>query len=178
MLYVQRSEARRHDYQEALKTVDASGIVYVDESGFDHLPIREYGRCLKGQLLTGERSGLRFSRTSIIAGLQGNSPIAPMVFKGYCNTEVVLAWVQKMLLPELKKGQTVIWDNATFHKSGRIADAFEDAGVTLMFLPPYSPDLNPIEAFWGVVKAKVRRLKEETLHISQALEKVFKSFLK
>jgi transposase len=178
MLYAQRDEEKRQEYQQALETVDATGIVYVDESGFDDLPIREYGRCLKGKPLLGERSGLRFARTSIIAGLQGNTPIAPMVFKGYCNTEVVLAWVEKMLLPELKRGQTVVWDNASFHKSPKIAEAFEKAGVGLLFLPPYSPDLNPIEPFWGVVKAKVRRLKEEALHVVEALGKVFKSFIK
>jgi transposase len=148
----------------------------VDESGLDSCLIREYGRCAKGDRLMGERSGLRFARTSIIAGFHQNRPIAPMYFKGYCDTEVVLSWVNEMLLPQLNAGQTVIWDNATFHKSPRIAEAFEQAGVRLLFLPPYSPDLNPIEQFWSVVKARIRRLKEEVFHITEALEKVFKCF--
>jgi len=148
----------------------------VDESGFDAPLIREYGYSPKGQRLLGERSGQRFARTSIIAGLLENRPIAPMVFKGYCNTAVVLAWVKEMLIPELKSGMTVIWDNATFHKSPSIQDAFNSAGIDLIFLPPYSPDLNPIEQFWARLKSKMRRLKEEKFHVIQVLEKVFKSF--
>jgi transposase len=175
-LYSQRNEEKRQEYQQALSQVDAAGIVYVDESGFNNCLIREYGRCAKGQRLMGERSGQRFARTSIIAGLQGKTPVAPMVFRGHCDTEVVLSWVNEMLLPELRAGQTVIWDNATFHKSSRLADAFESAGVTLLFLPPYSPDLNPIEQFWSVLKAKVRRLKDEVFHIEDALKKVFNYF--
>lgn len=149
----------------------------MDESGFDAPLIREYGYCPKGQRLLGERSGQRFTRTSIIAGLRENNPIAPMVFKGYCNTAVVLAWVKEMLIAELKSGMTVIWDNATFHKSPLIQDAFNSAGIDLIFLPPYSPDLNPIEQFWARLKSKMRRLKEEKRHVVQVLEKVFKSFL-
>jgi transposase len=175
-LYSQRNEEKRQEFQQALKDIDAAGIVYVDESGFNDCLIREYGRCAKGDRLMGERSGQRFARTSIIAGLQVKVPVAPMVFKGHCDTEVVLAWVKEMLLPELSAGQTVVWDNATFHKSPRIAEAFEQAGVRLLFLPPYSPDLNPIEQFWSVLKAKVRRLKDEVLHIEDALKKVFGSF--
>ncbi len=150
--------------------------MYVDESGFDAPLIREYGYSPKGQRLMGERSGQRFARTSIIAGLQENQPIAPMTFKGYCNTEVVLAWVKEMLIPELKSGMTVIWDNATFHKSPRIQEAFHAAWIHLLFLPPYSPDFNPIEPFWARLKANIRRITTSYSHISQALDKVFGYF--
>ena len=108
-----------------------------------------------------------------IAGLQENQPIAPMIFKGYCNTEVVLTWVKEMLIPDLKSGMTVIWDNATFHKSPKIKEAFAEAGIDMIFLPPYSPDLNPIEQFWATLKSWIRALNEPHLHISQALLKVF-----
>jgi len=96
-----------------------------------------------------------------------------MEFKGYCNTEVVLCWVNEMLIPALNPGDVVIWDNATFHKSRKLAQAFEEAGISLLFLPPYSPDLNPIEQFWAWLKAWIRALNEPTLHISPALTKVF-----
>ena len=79
-----------------------------------------------------------------MAGLKNNEPLAPMAFKGYCDTDVVLTWLKEWLIPVLKPGDTIIWDNATFHKSPAIRKAIETAGCHLLFLPPYSPDLNPV----------------------------------
>jgi transposase len=153
--------------------IPESKRVYVDETGFDGPLVREYAYTTVGQRVLGERTGKRFARTSLIAGLKEGEPIAPMEFKGYCNTDVVLAWVQTMLIPSLKPGDVVIWDNATFHKSTRLAEAFEKANIGLVFLPPYSPDLNPIEHFWATLKSAIRSLNQPLLHISQALAKVF-----
>lgn len=150
--------------------------VYVDETGFEAPLIRPYAYSPIGQKIVGEHTGKRFARTSLIAGLKENKPLAPMAFKGYCNTEVVLAWVEQMLIPALNPGDVVIWDNATFHKSKQLAQLFEKAGIGLLFLPPYSPDLNPIEQFWAWLKARIRQLNEPVLHISQALTKVFGNF--
>lgn len=151
--------------------------VYVDETGFDAPLMREHGYARRGVKLLGERTGKRFARTSLIAGLKGDKPLAPMEFKGYCDTTVVLTWVKDMLIPALKPGDVVIWDNATFHKSPKIAEALREAGIGLLFLPPYSPDLNPIEQFWATLKAWIRALNEPLLHIAQALTKVFKNIL-
>jgi transposase len=96
-------------------------------------------------------SGKRYARTSIIAGLQNNSMIAPLVFKGYCDTDVVLTWVKEVLLPEIPLGSVIIWDNASFHKSEKLQQLIEAAGSQLLFLPAYSPDLNPIEGWWAVL---------------------------
>lgn len=145
----------------------------MDETGFDAPLVREYGYAKIGEKIRGERTGKRFARTSLIAGLKQTQPIAPMEFKGYCNTEVVLAWVKEILIPNLEPGDVVIWDNATFHKSKQFVEAFEQGGIQLLFLPPYSPDLNPIEQFWATLKAWIRNLNQPTLHISQALSKVF-----
>ena len=175
-LYQERNEEKRQEFAQTLKEITPERLVYVDESGFDSPLIREYGYCVKGKRLMGEKSGKRFARTSIIAGLREGKPVAPMQFKGYCNTEVVLAWVKDGLLPELTRGDVVVMDNASFHKSPRIAEAFEQAGVRLLFLPPYSPDLNPIEQFWSELKAKIRRLCRDPIHIANALSIVFQSF--
>jgi transposase len=109
----------------------------------------------------------------LIAGLKEGQSVAPMEFKGYCNTEVVLSWVKNMLIPDLKPGDVVIWDNATFHRSAKLAEALKLAGIDLLFLPAYSPDLNPIEQFWAWLKAWIRALNQPFLHISKALSKVF-----
>jgi transposase len=76
-----------------------------------------------------------------------NKSIAPMVFNGSCNTELFNAWVEQFLIKELKRGQVVIMDNAAFHKSLKTKELIESVGCKLIFLPPYSPDLNPIEKF-------------------------------
>ena len=175
-LYRQRNEEKRLEFAKTLIDLDHERLVYVDESGFDAPLIREYGYSVKGERLMGERSGQRFARTSIIAGLQGGKPVAPLHFQGYCNTEVVLSWVEKMLIPSLQAGDVVIMDNASFHKSFRIKEAFENAGMRLLFLPPYSPDLNPIEQFWSELKAKVRRVCRDPIHIVEALSIVFHCF--
>lgn len=145
----------------------------MDETGFDAPIIREFAYGIAGERLIGERTGKRFARTSLIGGLKAGQPIAPMEFKGYCNTDVVLCWVKQMLIPSLKPGDVVIWDNATFHKSSKLAETLLQAGIGLLFLPPYSPDLNPIEQFWSWLKAWIRALNQPCLHISQALAQVF-----
>jgi transposase len=85
--------------------------------------------------------------TNIIAGYINKRCIAPMIFQGTCNTLVFNTWVEEVLLKELKPGQTVIMDNASFHKSPKIKELIESRGCELMYLPPYSPDLNP--KFWA-----------------------------
>lgn len=86
-----------------------------------------------------------------------NNIIAPLVFEGYTNTDVFITYLDKVLVPLLQKGQVVIMDNAAFHKSPRIKKIIENAGCFLIFLPAYSPDLNPIEHFWYSIKNKFRK---------------------
>lgn len=147
----------------------------MDETGFNEPVIREFGYGKKGERVVGERTGKRFARTSLIAGLKNNKPLAPLEFKGYCDSEVVLAWVREQLIPALEPGDVVIWDNAAFHRSPKLRQALEDAGMGLLFLAPYSPDLNPIEQFWAWLKAWIRQLNQPLLHISQTLTLVFQT---
>ena len=102
--------------------------------------------------MIGKKSGKYYERTNIVAGLVNNKPIAPMVFNGTCNTKLFEAWVKEFLIKELKPGQVVIMDNATFYKSNRIRELIESVKYKIIFLPPYSPDLNPIEKFWANMK--------------------------
>jgi putative transposase len=147
--------------------------VYVDECGLDESIHRDYARSPVGQKVMADISGKRAERTSIIAGLNQENTLAPWYFKGYCNTEVILLWVKEVFLPCLKAGMTIIWDNATFHTSSQIKKLIESAGCTLIFLPTYSPDLNPIEHYWAKLKAEIRRIREGDMTIPQALEKIF-----
>jgi len=152
-------------------------LVYVDECGLEESVRREYARAPKGESSLDNITGKRKRRTSIIAGLNQGKALAPMYFQGYCNTEVVLAWVQKVLIPRLKAGMVVIMDNASFHKSSKIRARIEAAGCKLLFLPAYSPDLNPIEQFWSALKARIRRFRTGKMTIPQALCKLFREAL-
>lgn len=148
--------------------------MYVDECGLDESIQRSYVRAPIGQKVLEDISGNRTARTSIIAGLNQKNILAPWHFSGYCNTEVILTWVKNELLPTLRAGLTIIWDNATFHQSAQIKTLIESMGCKLIFLPPYSPDLNPIEHYWAKLKAHIRRIKIGQMTIPETLALIFK----
>ena len=79
-----------------------------------------------------------------------------MVFNGSCNTELFENWVEQFLIKELKSGQVIVMDNASFHKSQKTQELIESVGCRIIFLPPYSPDLNPIEKFWANMKRWIK----------------------
>jgi transposase len=110
----------------------------------------------KGEMLTGKKSGKYYERTNIIAGYVNKKSIAPMVFNGSCNTLLFESWIEQFLIKELEPNQVVIMDNASFHKSQKTKELIESVGCKLIFLPPYSPDLNPIEKFWANMKRWIK----------------------
>lgn len=141
--------------------------MYIDEAGIDNQLYREYGRAPRGQKIYGEIAGKKRERVSIIGGLMGKTFIAPFTFQGGCNSDVFNAWLEKILLPALPKGTTIIMDNAAFHKSAKTRELIETFGCYLLFLPTYSPDLNPIEHWWHKIKSILRPLIQqnyENLH--------------
>lgn len=97
-------------------------------------------------------------RVSIIAALSQGKLIAPLTFEGSCNRIVFEKWLLENLLPILLPGQTIILDNASFHKSEKIKELIETAKCELKYLPPYSPDLNEIEHYWFPIKNRVRKM--------------------
>jgi hypothetical protein len=172
-LYKERNEEKRKTFQREIETFNPANLVYVDECGLDERISRNYARAPIGQKIMADITGNRTQRTSIIAGLNQKNTLAPWHFQGYCNTDVILTWVKNELLPALKVGMTVIWDNATFHKSPKIKELLESVGCNLVFLPPYSPDLNPIEHFWAKLKAQIRRFRQDAMTIPETLNLLF-----
>ncbi|MGL9719173.1 MAG: IS630 family transposase [Wolbachia sp.] len=111
---------------------------------------------------------------SIIGALNEGRIKAPWVIEGHCNSEVFEAYVEHILVPVLKDGPTVVLDNASFHKSERTRNLIENAGCKVLFLPPYSPDLNPIEKFWFAIKHAIRKvLPNFWPNINSAIDFVF-----
>ena len=154
---MEADESKRDNYKKEIKFIPTQNIVYIDESGIDMTICEEKGWGKKGEKLVGKKSGKYYERTNIIAGLISNELIAPMVFNGSCNTQVFESWVEQFLIKELKPGQVVVMDNASFHKSQKTKKLIESVGCRLLFLPPYSPDLNPIEKFWANMKRWIRQ---------------------
>lgn len=134
----------------------------MDESGIDDNETYPYAWGAQGQRVYGIKKGNRAKRLSIISALNENNLQAPFVFEGYCNRDVIHLYIEQFLVPTLKPGQIVIMDNASFHKSKRIKEAIEKAQCQLLYLPAYSPDLNPIEHFWAAIKNSIRKVLART----------------
>lgn len=147
-------------------------MVFVDESGIDRHLHREHCRAPKGKQVYEAVSGRKFERCSIVAGKCGKEILAPFGYYGTCNSELFLKWVKEMLVPNLKENQIVIMDNASIHKSPKIREAIEEAGCSLVYQPPYSPDLNPIEHFWSHLKQKIGALQQKFKSIFDAIQYV------
>ena len=145
-----------------------NNIIYLDESGIDDNESYPYGWSKQGFRCHSTKSGKRTERVSFIGALNQNHFIASMVFNGYCNRKVFEIYIERCLLPVLKKGQIVIADNASFHKSIKAQELIESAGCILKFLPPYSPDFNPIEHCWFHIKNNVRKLLDKGQNLFEA----------
>ncbi len=136
---------------------------------------RLWGRVLGGQRLHAHAPGGRWSTTTMIAALRITGPTAPMVINGPVDTEVFRAYVQQVLVPTLRPHDIVVMDNLSSHKAPDIRSRIEEVGAHLSYVPPYSPDLNPIEGMWSKVKNALRSASartEDTLYnaIAHALK--------
>lgn len=133
-------------------------MIYIDETGFAPSTCRDYGWAKKGLRVRGMQQANLRPRTSLVGAYWNKQLIAPMLFEGSCNAELFNDWLEHQLLPSLLVGSVLVMDNATFHKTERTYRLIEDAGCELLFLSPYSPDLNPIEKLWANIKRKWRQV--------------------
>jgi transposase len=171
---VEANKEKRDKYQEVIKDIPLQNLVYIDESGIDMTVCKDRGWGKKSEKLVGKKSGKYYERTNIIAGYVNRKSIAPMVFNGSCNSDLFNAWIEQFLIKELKPGQVVIMDNASFHKSQKTKELIESVGCIVIFLPPYSPDLNPIEKFWANMKRWIKQQIENFEHLFDSIVFFFK----
>ena len=128
--------------------------MHVDECGFEPTTCRRYGWSAHGQKVHGEFSGNKRPRTTLIAAKHQSRIIGTILFEGSTDAEVFNYWLQNHLLSELPKQTTIIMDNASFHKTAATRDIIRKSGNSLLYLPAYSPDMNPIEQDFAVIKKR------------------------
>lgn len=138
--------------------------VHIDECGFASSTARRYGYAPKGHRVDGLVSGQRRPRTSLLAARIEGRLDEPLLFEGTCDTAVFNTWLKTRLCPRLTAQHLVIMDNAAFHKSAETAELIEATGATLLFLPPYSPDFNPIEQDFAALKKRREYQDHATLN--------------
>jgi transposase len=163
----------REEYQKILKQIPQENLIYLDESGFDLNMKKEYGWKKKGQRLYDNKSGNRKNKRITVISAYSNQTkdlIAPIYFEGNTDTKIFNQWIQEFLIPELKPNQTLILDNATFHKSSKTRELIESANCKLLYLPPYSPDFNPIEQKWSHVKNQVKKIRNKFEDFTKCLD--------
>lgn len=143
--------------------------MYIDESGFATDMPRTRGYALKGKRCYGTYDWHARERTNVIGAIVNFSFITVCLFNSYIDSDIFYAWIAQDLLPKIDKKSVLVMDNASFHKRQDMIEIIKENGHILEYLPPYSPDLNPIEHKWFVAKALRRRNKA-------TIEGIFKNY--
>jgi transposase len=154
--------AKRAGWHESLAGESSARLVFVDESGANTRMTRWRGRSLAGQRLVARIPHGHYQTSTLIAGVRLKGACAPWLFDGAMDGEMFLAWVREGLVADLQAGDVVVMDNLATHKVQGVREAIEAAGARLLYLPPYSPDFNPIENLWSKIKQILRSLSPRT----------------
>lgn len=149
--------------QAIADTLEPSRLVFIDETWASTSMTRTHGRCPRGKRLVMDVPHGHWMTTTFVAALRVDGLTAPTVVDGPMNGDVFVAYVEQQLAPALRSGDIVIMDNLSSHKRSAVRQAIEAAGATLRYLPPYSPDLNPIENVFSKLKAKLRAAAKRTI---------------
>jgi transposase len=142
--------------------MDAARFVFLDETGLTTKMTRLYGRSHRGERLVGAVPHGHWRTTTFTAGLRQSGIIAPLVLDGPMTGAAFRAYVEQALAPALQPGDVVVMDNLAAHKVAGVSEAIATAGASLLYLPPYSPDLNPIEQLFAKLKALLRKAAART----------------
>jgi transposase len=152
----------RQDWKASQGTLEAGKLVFVDETGANTKLVRTHGRGPKGQRVHGKAPWGHWQTTTFVGALRAGGITAPMVLDGAMNGPAFLAYVRQVLAPSLAPGDIVVLDNLGAHKVSGVRAAIEAVGATLRYLPPYSPDLNPIELAFAKLKGLLRKAGART----------------
>jgi transposase len=154
--------AQRHQWAEWMDEIDLDRFIFIDESHAKTTMTRRYGRAPRGERVVDHAPAGKYHCTTILGALRHDGTIAAMVYEGGTTVPVMQAFAEGPLQEVIRPGDIVVMDNLSAHKDARVVAAIESAGAVVGFLPPYSPDLNPIEKMWSKVKAILRSAKART----------------
>jgi transposase len=155
--------SRRRAWFDGQADLEPARLVFLDETWAKTNMARSHGRCRRGERLRMGAPHGHWQTSTVVAGLTLRGWVAPFVFSGPINREAFEAWVEQGLVPELRPGDIVVLDNLSSHKGTRARALIEATGARLLFLPPYSPDFNPIENAFAKLKALLRKAAERTV---------------
>lgn len=155
--------AARQQWIAQQPQLDPSRLIFIDETGTstNMAPVR--GRCRRGERLIGRVPHGHWKITTFVGALRQDGIVAPFVIDRPMNGDIFLAYLDRCLVPCLTPGDTVIVDNLAAHKVAGVRERIEAVGARLLYLPPYSPDLNPIELAFAKLKALLRRAAERSI---------------
>jgi transposase len=156
-------KAKRIAHAARMPGLDPKTLVFLDETGANTKMTRRYGRAPRGQRVIKAVPHGHWKTTTFVAALRADGLVAPMVIDGAMNGDLFVAYVEQVLVPALRVGDIVLMDNLSSHKRVAAVRAIERAGCSVVYLPPYSPDYNPIELAFAKIKARLRAAELRTV---------------
>jgi transposase len=154
---------RRCDWFEGQPDLDPTKLIFIDETGASTNLARKGGRCRRGRRLHAAVPHGHYKTVTLVAGVSLRGIVAPKVHDRPINAALFEEWVETYLVPTLSKGDIVVMDNLSAHKRPQVEELIKAAGAELRYLPPYSPDMNPIEKAFSKLKAHLRKIAERTV---------------
>jgi len=168
---------KRAIFRGRMARIDWDRLVFLDEVGAHTALLRLYGRAPRGQRVVDHAPQAHWEMTTLISAVRREGVVASLMFPGATDEMAFRTYLEQVLIPALRPGDIVVLDNLAAHRVGAVARAIRKAGAGVWYLPPYSPDFNPIEKVWSKVKAFLRKAAARTREalwdaIGQALEAV------
>lgn len=158
-------KAAREEWNKTLKQCDPEKLVFLDESGINTDMSRRYGRAIGGERSVDKAPLNTPANTTILSSVRLNGETAYTTYSGGTTREKFLDYLENVLIPTLHEGDIVVMDNMRTHHVKEVRTLLQKAGMKLLYLPPYSPDFNPIEMMWSKIKAILRKLKIRSLSL-------------
>ena len=169
----EENRRRREAFLIRLRSISPEELIYLDESGVSTQMTRRYARAPRGVRVHETTPEGNWKILTILGAMSLRGMIATMTIEAATDAEIFLAYLDHVLCPALRPGNVVVMDNLSSHKVTGVRERIEAAGAQLLYLPPYSPDLNPIEKAWAKLKQLLRTAKARTAHaLEQAIEEL------